>query len=56
MCRKFFPGISGGVLTPLTPPLDPPLTCLVPVSHNQFHVSRFYGSDQFTEIVSAPDF
>ena len=25
MCRKFFPGISGGVLTPLTPPLDPPL-------------------------------
>ena len=26
MCRNFFPGISGGVLTPLTPPLDPPLT------------------------------
>ena len=25
MCRNFFPGISGGVLTPLTPPLDPPL-------------------------------
>ena len=23
MCRNFFPGISGGVLTP--PPLDPPL-------------------------------
>ena len=21
MCRNFFPGISGGVLTPLTPPL-----------------------------------
>ena len=29
MCRNFSPGISGGVLTPLTPPLDPPLLWMV---------------------------
>ena len=42
MCRKFFPGISGGVLTPLTPPppLDPPLD--IPVHHAQcvWHMSK----------------
>ena len=30
------------------------MTSLVPMSHNRFHFSRFYGSDQFTEIFSAP--
>ena len=36
MCRNFFPGISGGVLTPLTPP--PPLGSATVKDHIQLYM------------------
>ena len=43
MCRNFFPGISGGVLTPLTPPLDPPLPRAPPGQSNETYFFRLVG-------------
>ena len=44
MCRNFFLGISGGVLTPLTPPLDPPLITM------QMHICSLVKPQLYSQI------